>query len=120
MQRYISYYDLLSFEESKEILHTGDEGRLYELLFDIGFDINKEITVENLWHRAMGTKKPFLGGRFVGTERTDKEWMACEWCTTENKREQLGILDVSLLRDILEMSKEGNFTAQIIEHIKDV
>jgi hypothetical protein len=118
MHRVISYEDLLSFPESKEILMDGNETRLYGLLYDIGFDINKEVEYQNCLHRPMIHNLPVEGVRIFGTERTDKEWMKSTYCTMENKLEQTGMKDVALLREMLNMMKVSNFTSEIIDHIK--
>lgn len=119
MQRSISMFDLFLSEDSKKIIIEGNEDKLNKLLFEIGFDINKEIEYDYCNHRPMSTNVPYLGWRLIGTERTDIEWMKSKYCSKENRFEQIGMKDLSLLKEILEMSKEGNFTQMIIEHISD-
>ena len=119
MHRSISFYDLLLFDQSKQIVMEGKDVELLKLLHDIGFDITKELNYELCYHRPMSTNQVFYGDRIVGAERIDLEWLESEYCTMENRLEIAGMRDLELQRDMIEMMQVGNWTAAFIEYIKD-
>lgn len=116
--RWVSVFDLLQFERSREAILNDDFTEFYNILYEIGIDIDKEIDVQYVTHRPLSTKTPFTGLRWVGEERRDKEWLESEWCTRENKLELLGAKDVSFLKEIIEMSKLPQFTQRAMDHLK--
>lgn len=117
MHRVVSTFDLLSFDESKKVLSEGSEEDLINLLYELGFSKDHEIEIQECAHRPMVTKAVYNGARFFGRERIDDEWLNSEYCTRENKLELIGVKDTSFLKELLEMSKETNFTAMIVSHI---
>lgn len=123
MLRWISVTDLISFPDSKKIVLEGDEDKFAELLHDIGFDIEKGYEFEECLHRPMVfkgvDKQPIMGWRIVGTERRDNQWMMSGYASMENRLEKVGEKDVSLLKDMLDMSKQTNFTAMMIDDMKN-
>ena len=72
--RWVSVFDLLQFERSREAILNDDFTEFYNILHEIGIDIDKEIDVQYVTHRPLSTKTPFTGLRWVGEERRDKEW----------------------------------------------
>lgn len=123
MHRAISIIDLLIFDEVKEILKNGDEKAFEELLFEIGFDINKHIHYQICLHRPMSymaaDKKPIESARWIGEERRDREWMESEYCTYDNKLELIGITDLGFQKELVGMSQPPNFTAMACNHLKE-
>lgn len=123
MIRWISIVDLLSFEESKEIVQSGSDKEFKELFFNIGFDITREIEYQMCLHRPMvymaAQKAPILTIRWVGHERRDKMWMQSEYCSWENKLEELGTRDLAFQKELVAMGQFPNFTSMILEHIRD-
>ena len=118
MIRWISLYDLLSFPESSDIVHNSDFIAFYQLMHDIGFDINEEIEYQDLYVRALVDNSIQLG-RFVGIERKDDEWRDGGYCTFENRLEIAGKKDLSLQRELMKMSIESNFTGQLQQYLED-
>lgn len=115
--RYISVFDLLSVKEAKEIVANDDYTRFYDLLFDIGFDINREIEFQEVYCRSFINHNIICLGRWIGFERVDEEWINSEYCTFENKL--LCREDKSMVMELAKMSNVPNFTGMLIEHIEE-
>lgn len=115
--RYISAFDLLSVEEAKEIVANDDYTKFYDLLFDIGFDINREIEFQEVYCRSLINHNIICLGRWIGFERVDKEWINSEYCTFENKL--LYREDKSMVMELAKMSNVPNFTGMLVEHIEE-
>ena len=61
-----------------------------KLLFSLGIDINKPVELqENLIHRNR-LNKVVLCPRWVGTERTDEEWLQSPYSSHEAKNDASG------------------------------
>lgn len=117
MHRCISVIDLLRHKRSRKAIYESDFMEFYNILHEIGFDINKSIEEQNVWHRALHCNKPVLGVRWIGVERTDEEWMSSEYCTRENKMKELGKKDPSLVRELEKMSEIPKFTDRFMEFL---
>lgn len=118
MIRYISTFDLLSNDEAKKIVVNEDYTKFYDLLFDIGFDINKEVFWEEAYCRSMISHNIICLGRWVGFERRDSEWLCSEYCTLENRILANGKKDPSLMLELSSMSKTANFTGILLDNIE--
>lgn len=115
--RYISLYDLLSFDESKEIVKNNDFSGFYKLLHDVGFDINSEIEFQDVYCRSMIDHRIICLGRWVGFERSDREWLESEYCTLNNRIMIAGRKDLHLMLEMERMMRTANFTGMIIDHM---
>ncbi len=76
-----------------------------DVLFYVGMD-RKGITIEKVLH-------PWLGNRYSGFERQDREWMFSSKCSLENVIHSQTDLDHK--RDLVMMSRQSNNTAEMIE-----
>lgn len=123
MHRIISTFDLFSFDESTNILlEVSEQGtvtdELLSLLFTLGMDIKEEIFYECVLHYPLSMNTPVEGGRFVGKERSDKEWMESEYCTIENRLERVGIKDRGLQKEMMNLYNYPNYTGMIVNHLE--
>lgn len=118
MYRWLSLFDILSIEEMKEIIVNEDYWSFYEALNQAGFDINKDIDFESCYHRRV-TGEVVYGPRLIGEERLDPEWIGSGHASEEAWKASIGKRDVSLLRELEEMSKESNFTGELIAHLEN-
>lgn len=118
MHRAISVIDLLSFDESKQIIERGNKAEFVVLLHNIGFDIKQPIDYQICFHRAMIDNEIYYSGRWVGSERGDSEWINGEHCTLENKIEKVGTKDLALQDELIKMSSLPNYTAMTIDKMK--
>ncbi|MCK9530414.1 MAG: hypothetical protein M0R77_07625 [Gammaproteobacteria bacterium] len=116
--KWMSVWDMCRIPEVKDILLADDLTETYNLLYDVGFDINKEIYVESCYHRTI-YKEVVYAPRFVGEERLDDSWINSGYASEEAWKILVGKKDVSLLRLLEEMSKESNFTGEITEHLSN-
>ena len=120
MQRAVSVFDLLNHPESKAVVASGDKEQLEQLLFSIGFDISKEIEEEMCWHRPLYTNETMYGTRWIGSERTDQEWLKSEFCTFDNRLERVGLKDVGLQRDLLKMCSVPSIMEKMIASMNEI
>jgi|SRR5690606_24015844 len=118
MHRALSFYDINKVPEAEEVFVSGDEVKIMNMLFDVGFDIKRPIEQQYCLHRAMTNNQVVEGWRFVGTERKDEEWLRSEYCTRENKLEVVGAKDFHLLKDLIVLDKRPNFTQMIVDHMQ--
>lgn len=116
--RTISLEDIRSVPEAHKVLLSGDETLFKELLFSIGFDVERDIEMEVVTHRPMVHQKEITGPRWIGHERRDDEWMKSKHCTQENRLEKVGTTDLAFQRELVAMGSLPNYTAMIISHIK--
>ena len=117
--RWISGFDLLSFKEAKDIVTSEDYTKFYDLMYDIGFDINKDFEFEEKYCRSMLDHKVICLGRWVGVERIDKEWVGSPYCTLENRIEMAGTRDGSLMLEMSAMCNVPNFTGMLVKSLED-
>ena len=91
----------------------------YEFLHTIGININEEIEIESCYHRTLVDNVVVYCPRILGYERTDDEYLKSGYASEEAWKISVGKRDVTLLRELEEMSKRSNFTLQIVEHIEN-
>lgn len=84
------------------------------ILFQVGMD-KKGVELEEVLHRPMYTKdnEPWMGGRYSGFERQDKEWLYSGKSTLDNVISSQ--TDLEHKKDLLMMSRQSNNTAEMIE-----
>lgn len=89
-------------------------GELEEILFFVGMD-KKGIEVEEVLHRPQYSpnNEPWLGKRFAGFERQDREWMFGGKATLDNVISSQD--DLEHKKDLLMMSRQANFTREECE-----
>lgn len=89
---------------------------LNKALYSIGFQ-EEGIEIEtDILHRPIFSpnNEPWLGSRFIGFERQDREWLCSKHSTLENI---IGSqTDRDHQRDLIMMSVQSNNTADIIDH----
>ena len=87
---------------------------LEEVLFYVGMD-RKGVTIEKVLHRPQFSpnNESWLGNRYSGFERQDREWMFSSKCSLENVIHSQTDLDHK--RDLVMMSRQSNNTAEMIE-----
>lgn len=119
MQRAVSIFDLLHWESTKQIVHSGNELAFKALMFNLGFDITQEIVEEECYHRPLHTNKTMFGIRWVGRERTDEKWLSSKECTYDNKLERIGLVDVELQKDLLKMSTVPSIMEKMIAQMSE-
>ena len=111
----VSQYDLnhVLKPTGKQIENLSPE-ELEEILFFVGMD-KKGVEVEEVLHRPKfsANNEPWLGKRFTGFERQDKEWLYGGKCSLDNIIHSQTDLDHK--RDLVMMSRQSNNTAEMIE-----
>ncbi len=111
----VSQYDLnhVLKPTGKQIENLSLE-ELEEILFFVGMD-KKGIEVETVLHRPKYSpnNEPWLGERYSGFERQDREWLYGGKSTLDNVISSQTDLDHK--RDLVMMSRQSNNTAEMIE-----
>jgi hypothetical protein len=87
---------------------------LEEILFYVGMD-KKGYELESVMHRPKYSpnNEPWLGGRYSGFERQDREWMFGGKSTLDNVISSQD--DLEHKKDLLMMSRQANFTLEECE-----
>lgn len=116
--KWVSVWDICRIPEAKDIILSDNLSAIYQMLHDIGFDINHQIDVESCYHRTI-YKEIVYAPRFVGFPRLDEEWLNSGYATHEEWKMAVGKRDVSLLKEIELMSRESNFTGELIAHLEN-
>ena len=116
--RWVSLYDLVSIPEIKEVILNDDLGTFYEILWEAGFDINKEIEYDPSYCRSMIDHKVICFGRFVASERDDDEWRDSGNMTLETRMRIAGRKDATLLKEMEALSRESNFTGDLCDSLE--
>ena len=115
----VSQYDLnhVLKPTGKQIENLSLE-ELEEILFFAGMD-KKGVEVEEVLHRPKFStnNEPWLGNRFSGFERQDKEWMNSSKCSLENVIHSQS--DLEHKKDLVMMSRQSNNTAEMIETVAE-
>lgn len=115
--RSLSFYDLKKcIPGSVGIMERNNKEEILDLLEKLGFDRKMGYEIEVCLHRALTTNQPIYGPRITGFECSSKEWKNSEHCSWENKIEEI---DEYLKDDLEAMSKQSNFTADILKHIEN-
>lgn len=114
--RNVSVFDLAKVPSAVGIIQRNCKEEIDELLWQIGFDPKLGYELNACLHRPLTAKtnEPVYGIRVEGWERSDPEFMKSGFASWENKLEQL---DPHLRDDLMSLSKESNFTADICSHI---
>jgi hypothetical protein len=117
MDKAISFYTLMQYPPFKEAVEKEDTETFNKIIHASGIDTDLPFEIVVCTHRP-NAEKPFTwnGPRVEGIERTDEVWMKSSNCSFENKVEQSD--DKSLRVELKVMSREGNFTGNIIDHMK--
>lgn len=89
-----------------------------DVLFYVGMD-KKGVTIEKVLHRPRFSlnNEPWLGNRYSGFERQDREWMNGSKCSLENVIHSQD--DLEHKKDLVMMSRQSNNTAEMIETIEE-
>lgn len=87
VQRAISFWDLMCYEESKNAIKEGDEEKIKDILYNLGMDTDIPYVIEECYHRPLKRKDntPWFGPRFVGIERQDEEYLNSGYASWEAK-----------------------------------
>lgn len=110
-------WDILSIPAMREVVLNEDYWKFYQALYEAGFDINQDIEFESCYHRRVCGEVVYCP-RVIGFERNDPEWMCSGYATIEAWKIGIGKRDVSLLRQIEDMSRESNFTGELCEYLE--
>jgi hypothetical protein len=119
MIKYISLYDIMATPEGVAMVRDGTEEEFLQFLFTIGFDTNKPVERQEVYHRPITAKtnEPQFGMRFVGTERNDDDWKKSGGWSLDARLEEYRANDFELYKELYQMSYTHNFTGAIIGHI---
>ena len=116
----VSQYDLNHVLKTtgKQIENLSLE-ELEEILFFVGMD-KKGIEVEEVLHRPKFStnNEPWLGKRFTGFERQDKEWLYGGKCSLDNIIHSQ--TDLEHKKDLVMMSRQANYTLEECERAEVV
>ena len=87
---------------------------LEDVLFYVGMD-KKGIETEKVLHRPKfsANNEPWLGKRFTGFERQDKEWLYGGKCSLDNIIHSQ--TDLEHKKDLVMMSRQTNYTLEECE-----
>ena len=118
MYIWVSMHDILDNPTLREVVLSNDEGTFYKALDEAGFDINDDIEWQACYHRRLN-KEVVYGVRIFGREKTTEEWLSSGNASLEARKVAAGRKDVSLLREMEAMSKQPNFTGQLVEHLEN-
>lgn len=117
--KYVSAYDL------HKALHLNSQDDIPNdvllcYLQELGIDTqNHSVIEQQAWHRPLSatTNSPIYATRWVGQERTDREWLESGNASKEVRLAASNFSDLASELEIL--GKQSNFTAQILEHISE-
>ena len=111
LNRVLAQVDKSTKDLSSEELET--------ILFQLGMD-NKGIEVETVPHRPKYSpnNEPWLGERYSGFERQDREWLFSGKSTLDNVISSQ--TDMEHKKDLLMMSRQANYTLEECERAESV
>ena len=116
----VSVFDLNCFL-SKVGMTVEDlsDAELEEILYSVGMD-KKGVEVEEVLHRPKFStnNEPWLGKRFTGFERQDKEWLYGGKCSLDNIIHSQ--TDLEHKKDLVMMSRQANYTLEECERAEVV
>lgn len=116
----VSQYDLnyVLKPTGKQVENLSLE-ELEEILFFVGMD-KKGVEVEEVLHRPKFStnNEPWLGKRFTGFERQDKEWLYGGKCSLDNIIHSQ--TDLEHKKDLVMMSRQANYTLEECERAEVV
>lgn len=115
----VSAYDL------HKALNLGKDDQIKDdvlllYLWELGIDVENFAVVEQvIWHRPLSapTNSPIYATRWIGQERTDKEWIDSGFASKEARLATANFSD--LATEIEKLGRQSNFTAEIVQHMKD-
>ena len=119
VSKYVSAYDLhkaLNLSSTDNIPNN----ILLCYLYELGIDTENHAVIEQqTWHRPLSasTNAPIYATRWVGQERTDGDWVKSGNASREVRLGAAGFTDLADVLGVI--GKQSNFTADLIEHIKD-
>jgi hypothetical protein len=107
--RWVSFSDVVTIPEFEsvsqfDLLQPKYDSRVSPYLFKLGIDIGKRVHVQACRHRNL-QHNVVLGYRYVGFERTDRDWLKCKHSSIQALIESQ--TDLSLATDLYMMSAEG-------------
>ena len=116
----VSVFDLnvVLSEVDKSTKDLSNE-ELEAILFQLGMD-SKGIEVETVLHRPKYSlnNEPWLGERYSGFERQDREWLFSGKSTLDNMISSQ--TDMEHKKDLLMMSRQANYTSEECERAESV
>lgn len=116
----VSVFDLnvVLSEVDKSTKDLSNE-ELEAILFQLGMD-SKGIEVETVLHRPKYSpnNEPWLGERYSGFERQDREWLYGGKSTLDNVISSQ--TDMEHKKDLLMMSRQANYTLEECERAESV
>ena len=116
----VSVFDLnvVLSEVDKSTKDLSNE-ELEAILFQLGMD-SKGIEVETVLHRPKYSlnNEPWLGERYSGFERQDREWLFSGKSTLDNMISSQ--TDMEHKKDLLMMSRQANYTLEECERAESV
>ena len=116
----VSQYDLnYVLKPTGKQIENLSLGELEEILFFVGMD-KKGVEVEEVLHRPKFSvnNEPWLGKRFTGFERQDKEWLYGGKCSLDNIIHSQ--TDLEHKKDLVMMSRQANYTLEECERAEVV
>lgn len=118
MLAYFSFVDILKIPEINAIAKTpfdllprSMDSVVAPYLFKLGMDIDKGIRVQCCVHRTIDLQR-VISYRYVGLERSDKEWLANRNCSMSARIHSQ--TDNELASDMVRMSMEGTSEGKFI------
>ena len=119
MIKYISLYDIMNSPEGATLVRNGTEEDFLQFLHAIGFDTNKPVERQEVYHRPITAKtnQPVFGMRFVGTERSDDEWRKSGAWSLDARMEEYRNNDFELYKEMYKSSYHFNHTGALIQHM---
>lgn len=118
--RSISLFDACAVKGAREAILQDDLGTFYDMLYHVGFDIDREIEFQDVFCRSMLHPRFITKGRWVSFERRDEDWLNNSLCTLENRLTVVAGKDPSLAKDLEEMSTLPNFMGATLNAMGDL
>lgn len=115
VQRAISLYDLMNYEQSKKAIIESDKDTLEKVLYSCGLDVAEYYELEICLHRPLTRdgNEPWFGGRYVGCERQDEDYMKSGNSSWENEVDS--VRDYSLKGELARMSRQASSEKAFID-----
>lgn len=117
--RHISLVDLMSFEESREIIVNQDLRRFQSLMFNIGFDTGFGISRRECYHIPLTNlnkeNKVVWSVRFEGRERCDEKWLNSGYASEYLRDHMVMLRDRQLFVELCRMSQYPNWSGMLLD-----
>lgn len=118
--RHISLIDLMSFEESREIVTEGDTDSFLSLMYSIGFDTEFGISSRECYHIPLTLlekeNKMVWSVRFEGRERSDPQWIGSGYASEYLEDHLLIKKDRHLFIELCRMSQYPNWSGMLMDY----